>query len=188
MGEFPLDPDHVLACGHTLGELVEHLAGDSTPEFAAHVAGCSHCRAALDRLGPGWAPVRRAAAVSVEPPHGLVDRVLLTSRQARAANAGASIEIAQDGGSLRVTPHAALVLARRMTADLLARIGGAHVLSCTGDSQEIRIELVVSYGSDAPELAVRLREDIESALADVLGAGAPPVWVRIADVVVPEQP
>lgn len=188
MGEFPFDPDHLLACGHTLGELVEHLAGDSTPEFAAHVAECSHCRAALDRLGPGWAPVRRAAAVSVEPPHGLIDRVLLTTRQARAVNAGASIEIAQDGGSLRVTPHAALVLARRLTADLLARRGGARLLSCTGDSQEIRVEIAVRYGSDAPELAARIREDVEAALTDVLGAGAPPVWVRIADVVIPEQP
>lgn len=187
MGEFPFDPEQQLACGHTYGELVEHLAGDSTPEFAEHVAGCPHCRAALDRLAPSWAPVRRAAQVSVEPPNGLLDRVLMTSRRARGVNVGPSIEILQEGGALRVTPHAALVLARRLTAELLAGFPGVRLLACTGDSQEIRVELQVTYGSDAPELATRLREEVEDGLRGALGPGAPVVWVRIADVSYPGE-
>ncbi|MDI2028874.1 hypothetical protein QFW96_09640 [Saccharopolyspora sp. TS4A08] len=186
MGEASFDPEQRLSCGHTIGELVEHLAGDAPPEFAAHVASCPHCQAAMAGFGPGWAPVRRAAEVAVETPNGLLDRALLTARRARGLDSGPLIEIAQDGGALRVTPHAALVLARRLSAELLANVPGARVLACTGDSQEICVELEVSYGSAAPELATRLRTDLEDALRVTLGPGVPAVWVRIADVVPPE--
>ncbi|MFR9729309.1 hypothetical protein ACL03H_08775 [Saccharopolyspora sp. MS10] len=185
MGEPRFEPDHELPCGHTVGELVEHLAGDAPAEFAAHARGCPHCRAALADLAPaGWEPVRRAARVEVEPPADLVSRALLTVRGAREA--GPSAEVAQENGLLRVTPQAVLVLARRMSAELLADRPGLRLLACTGDVREVRVDVVADYGSPAPALSARLQDDLGGALRGHLGAAAPSVWVRIADVAPPQ--
>lgn len=188
MGESSLDPERRLACGHTIGELVEHLAGDAPPEFSAHAAECPHCRAALAELAPSWAPVRRAAQLSVEVPHGLLDRTLLAARGARAAQGGSPVEIAQEFGALRVDPRATLVLARRLSAELIAHQPDVRLLACTGDAREVRIDLEVEYWSDAPALAADLQAEIESALRAALGAAVPAVWVRIADVAPRREP
>ena len=182
MSESSLDADQHLACGRTVGELVEHLAGDAPPEFAAHAVGCPHCQAALADLAPGWEPVRRAAQLSVEPPRGLLERTLLTVRGARDGAGGSPAEIAQEQGSLRVAPQATLVLARRLSGELLADRPGVRLLACTGDVHEVRVDLQVGYGLDAPEVTTRLRAELERALRNLLGAAAPAVWVRVADV------
>lgn len=187
MGEPSFDPDHVLPCGHTVGELVDHLAGDAPAGFAAHVRTCPHCRAELAGLAPGgWEPVRRAAELSVEPPEGLVSRTLLTVRELRGGSAGSSAEVAQELGMLRVTPQATLVLARRLSLELLADRRGTRLLACTGDVHEIRLDVVIDYGLPAPALAAQLQDDLERALRAHLGAAAPAVWVRIADVAPPQ--
>lgn len=188
MGESSLDPEHRLACGHTTGELVEHLAGDASPEFSAHAAECPHCRAALAELAPTWAPVREAAELSVEPPQGLLDRALLTARRARAGDTGPPVEIPQENGVLRVAPRTTLVVARRLSAELLARIPDARLLACTGDAHEVRVDVEVEYGASVPDLADRFQAELGAALREVLGAAVPAVWVRIADVAPRQEP
>jgi len=177
-----------LACGHTTGELVEHLAGEAAPEFAAHAAGCPHCSAALAELAPGWSALRRATEVSVDAPSGLLDRALRTARRARGRESGDPAEIPQDCGALRVAPRATLVLARRLSAQLIARRPAARLLSCTGDGREVRVELRVGYGTPIPELVAGLQAELATALRDVLGAAAPVVHVRVVDVAPAHEP
>ncbi|GAA3361274.1 hypothetical protein [Saccharopolyspora gregorii] len=187
MGEAPLDPEHALPCGRTIGELLDHLAGEAPEDFGAHVRTCPHCRAALAELAPtGWEPVRRAAELAVEPPEGLVSRALLTVRGARAAAGGEPAEVAQEFGTLRISAQATLVLARRLSAELLADVPEARLLSCTGDVREVRVDVVIGYGVPAPALTARLQDDLGRALREHLGAAAPSVWVRVADVAPPQ--
>ncbi|MEU6127977.1 hypothetical protein ABZ805_02280 [Saccharopolyspora sp. NPDC047091] len=188
MGEAPLDPDHALPCGRTIGDLLDHLAGEAPDGVAAHVRTCPHCRAALTDLAPtGWEPVRRTAELAVEPPEGLVSRALLTVRGARAAAGGEPAEVAQELGTLRVSAQATMVLARRLGAELLAEVPGTRLLSCTGDVREVRVDVEIGYGLPAPALTARLQHDLGRALREHLGAAAPSVWVRVADVAPPQS-
>lgn len=78
------------------------------------------------------------------------------------------------------------MLARRLSGELIADRPGVRLLACTGDVHEVRVDLQVGYGLPAPEVTTRLRAELERALRDLLGAAAPAVWVRVADVA-PQQ-
>ncbi|CAM01181.1 hypothetical protein A8924_2268 [Saccharopolyspora erythraea NRRL 2338] len=187
MADRSSDADRALPCGRTVGELVGYHADGGTPELAAHVAGCPHCQAELAELDSAWAAVRRAASLPVEPPDGLVDRALTTVRGIRGGAGSAPLEFDQDGGSLRISPQAVLVLARRTCAEILTAHPGVHLRGCGGDVDEVRIDLQVQYPLPAPALAEMIRTELADRLHVALGGAAPAVWIRIADVAPPES-
>ncbi|MDA3649523.1 hypothetical protein LZ318_07730 [Saccharopolyspora indica] len=173
--------DRVLPCGRTDAELLDVLADSAPPELAEHVRTCPHCQAELAELKAVWAPVRRTAQIPVEPPHGLVERALMTVRGVRGGRGAAPVELAQEGGALRIHPQAVVLLTRQLCAEILTRHPGAHLRGCVGDADEVRVDLAVRYLLPA-SLAEQVQQDLVAALRDVLGAGAPEVWVRIVDV------
>ncbi|GAA2800936.1 hypothetical protein [Saccharopolyspora taberi] len=174
--------DPTLPCGRTVVELVALQSDGGPPELAAHVRECRYCQAELAELDAAWAPVRRAAEVPVEPPHGLVERALTTVRGIRAGSGSTPVELAQDGGTLRILPQAVLLLTRRLCLEILTGHPGVHLRGCTGDVDEVRVDLMVRYRLPAPVEAERIRRELTAALREALGAAAPAVWIRIADV------
>lgn len=180
------DHSRVLPCGRTDAELLDVLAGSGQPELAEHVRTCPHCQAELAELEAAWAPVRRTARIPVEPPHGLVERALMTVRGVRGGRGAAPVELAQEGGTLRIHPQAVVLLTRQLCAEILTHHPGVHLRGCVGDADEVQVDLTVRYLLPA-SLAEQVRQDLAAALRDVLGAGAPAVWVRIADVEPPRE-
>ncbi|KAA5830024.1 hypothetical protein F1721_23230 [Saccharopolyspora hirsuta] len=170
-----------LPCGHTDAELLDVLTDSASPELAEHVRTCPHCQAELAELEAVWAPVQRAARIPVEPPHGLVERALMTVRGVRGGLGAAPVELAQEGGTLRIHPQAVVLLTRQLCAEILTRHPGTHLRGCVGDADEVQVDLAVRYLLPAA-LAEEVQQELAAALQDVLGAGAPAVWVRIADV------
>ncbi|MER5390568.1 hypothetical protein [Saccharopolyspora sp. NPDC002686] len=176
-----------LPCGRTDAELLDVLTGSAPPELAEHARTCPHCQAELAELESAWAPVRRAARIPVDPPHGLVERALMTVRGVRGGRGAAPVELAQEGGTLRIHPQAVVLLTRQLCAEILAQHPGTHLRGCVGDADEVQVDLAVRYLQPAT-LTEQIQQELSSALRDVLGPGAPAVWVRIADVDPPRTP
>lgn len=181
MTERAADADRVLACGRTVGALVELRAGDDSGDLAVHAAICPHCQAELADLDRTWAPVRRVANAPVEPPHGLVGRTLTTVRGMRREHGARPVEIHQQGGLVRISAEAIRVLTRALCAEVLAELPGVHLRGCSGGADEVQIELMVRYPLPAFELAEQVRVELNQRLDDALGAGVPPLWVRVID-------
>ncbi|MEV0697536.1 hypothetical protein AB0I53_06400 [Saccharopolyspora sp. NPDC050389] len=186
MDDRSFDPDRVLPCGRTDGMLLDFLADSAPTELAEHIPTCRHCQARLAELDSDWAPVRRTARLPIEPPHGLVERALMAVRGVRGGRGAAPVELAQEGGKLRVSPQAVVLLTRRLCLGLIAERPGVHLRGCVGDVDEVRVDLAVRYPLPAPELADAIHHELTAALSEALGAGAPAVWVRVVDVQPPE--
>lgn len=186
MGDRSFDPGRALPCGRTVGELLGFHSDGEPAELAEHVAGCPHCRRELAVLDAEWAPVRRAARVPVEPPHGLVERALLTVRGVRGASGASPAEIEQDRGRLRVSPQTVVLLTRRLAGEVLTGHPGVHLRGCTGDVDEVRVDLAVRYPLPAPRLAEAVRRELDDAVRAALGPAAPSVRVRVSDVAPPD--
>lgn len=182
MSDDSFTPDRALPCGRTLSELLDVLSGSAPAEVARHSADCPHCQRELAELRRSWEPVRRAAEFAVEPPDGLVERTLSTVRGLRETVGAVPVEIHQDGGTLRVSPRAVVVLTRVLGGELLGSYPGVHLRGCTGDAEEVRVDLAVRYPLPAADLSARVQEELVRGLQDVLGLAAPSVGVLIADV------
>ncbi|MGC7098838.1 hypothetical protein ACPZ19_29555 [Amycolatopsis lurida] len=132
------------------------------------------------RQDPDWHLVRAAARTTVPTPLGLVDRVLRSVRGLRAGSA--EFEYDQEGGKLRVSEQALVLLTRRIAADLGRRIGGLHVAAVALEREGLEVLTTVRYGVPADEAAEALRIGLGRALSAELGEAAPTVNVHVVDV------
>lgn len=134
------------------------------------------------REDPRWDLVRAASRVPVPTPPGLIARVLSSVRGARGHLHAEPLEIQQRGGMLRISERAVVMLARRLGADIGARVGGVHVSAVAMEGGGLEVLLTVRYGVPATEAAEALRRQLGERLAEQLGRPGPPVNVHIADV------
>jgi hypothetical protein len=179
------DTERTLPCGHTLGALLTFAADRTPTELADHVETCPYCPAELAELDKIWGSVRRSARVPVQPPDGLVERALATVRALRADSGAGSRELDQDRGVLRIAPQAVLTLTRQACSEIVTTYPGVSLRSCSGDVDEVRVDLVVRYPLPARELAVSVQAELARALRAVLGAAAPSVSAQVIDIAPP---
>ncbi|PRX51337.1 hypothetical protein B0I33_101490 [Prauserella shujinwangii] len=131
---------------------------------------------------PQWEWVRATARAPVPTPPGLIERVLRSVHGVRGGLPAEPLEIAQEGGRLRVGERAVVLLTRRLGADLAARIGGLHVSAVAFEAGVLEVVVTVEYGLGADTAAETLRIRLQAALRAELGPAAPAVNVHIADV------
>ena len=89
------------------------------------------------------------------------------------------------GDNLRSSPRAVLALTRRLCAEILLDYPGTHFHGCTGNADEVEVELTGRFPLPAPGLAEVIEHRLTTALHEALGPGAPAVWVRIIDLAPP---
>lgn len=182
MSDRSFDTDRMLPCGRTVAMLVSFVADRAPAELADHVETCQFCSAEFVELEHSWGLVRRSASVPVQPPDGLIERTLGTVRRLRGGHGAGTKEFAQDRGSLRIAAHVVLALSRQACSDILTTYPGVTLRSCSGGSDEVRVDLVVGYPLAARELAVSVQAELARALDALLGVAAPLVSAQVVDV------
>jgi hypothetical protein len=134
------------------------------------------------RDDPRWELVRAAARTTVPTPPGLVARVLQSVQGLRGQTTSEPIEVAFDGGRLRVSGRVVVLIARRLGTELARELDGVHVSAVALEADGLQVLITVRYGVAAREAATLLRARLRDGLTDQLGAAAPPVHVHIVDV------
>jgi hypothetical protein len=94
----------------------------------------------------------------------------------------APIDLPFEGGRLRVSERAVVLIARRLGAELTRELDGVHVSAVALEPDGLQVLITVRYGVAADEAAALLRTRLRDGLGDLLGAPAPPVHVHIVDV------
>lgn len=133
------------------------------------------------RHDPRWQLVRAVSRTAVPTPPGLVDRVLRSVRGARGG-LGEPLEYDQEGGRLRVSERALVVLARRLGWEIAQELGGVHLSAVALESGQLQVLTTVRYGIAADEIADRLRQRLHTALTAELGGPVPALNVHVVDV------
>lgn len=170
--------EQTLPCGTPRRRIVELVATRADPAADPHVHACEYCGPLAARLAGAFALLQAAREVRVEPPAGLVPRVVrrVTAEMTRCPSwipAGDP-----DRGSLQVRDRVLEALVRTW----VAQVDDVRTSDVSYDGSRLTIEVATDYGVRLPELATSVRTAVTAGVAQSIGTVELPVDVRIVDV------
>lgn len=178
----PDDTDlrHGLPCGRSVEDVWAEIEAG---EAGAHTAGCPHCSTARDSLDRLAEATRELVDDPIEPPAGLLDRVLGAVRADLAQSDALALPVPAGGVDMSTRALAAVL---RYAVDTVAglRAHRCRIEPVAGRPDLVHVWMSVSlnYHSGRADGLDQARGRIRAALSDRVGLGLAGLDLEIGDV------
>ena len=185
-----MNPRDRLPCGAAVDDLIGQVTDGATAQRTPHQADCPHCQAALAEYDRLWGPVQDLVDAPVPVPDSILEHAMRAIRTA-GTNIGYGT-VHTDKGDNRIADRVVAITAR-ITAERIdgvraALTGGdphidVHAAAGTlGSTAAVHLTLAVSYGTDLPALATRIRTAVATRIRDVTGLEPAEITIVIDDI------
>lgn len=169
-----------LPCGTGLEALVLQVFDGAPPADPGHQADCSHCQAALARLGAVQGTVGSLAAEPVVAPPGLVHDVMYRLRRdgdGILVGAGSTGSVTLAERIVRQVASQAALAVPEVTFASVALVDESRVAPL-----RLSVRLVVGFGPPLAEVADAVRHRVRAAVEELAGVPVAEIDVLIDDL------
>lgn len=171
---------HGLPCGRSVEQVWTEMESGA---ISAHTAGCPHCSTARDSLDQLAEATRHLVADPIEPPPGLLDRILGAVRADFVPPDPIPLPPAEGGVDISTRALAAVL---RYAVDTVAglRAHRCRIEPVVGapDFVHVRMSVSLNYHTGRADALDQARGRIRAALSERIGLGLGELDLEVSDV------